>query len=835
MAKPTKSKNGIGDDVFIDASNDTFVFHHAAVPTAGPEASPSNAAPIATLSDEFCPRQISFTIPGKAGVLVTATENDGKIDFVVDVLGDPKASDLRGLFMHFNESKLAGLQITGGDGWIAETQINSNKVIDLGQGANMHGKAAPFDVGIEFGTPGKGKDFLDEPIHFTFSNAANNLTLDDFAHLQFGARLTSMGDKIVTLAPAAPDAVDDLFNNIFEDGASGLDSPSKTPTAVVLDVLGNDTDADGDQLSITAFHDGPSHGTVEISADGKSILYTPFLDYSGPDSFEYCVSDGNGGQDHAKVDLVVTAVADKPTIDVEVLAGADVYHVILNVTASQNDVDNSEFIDRFEASVAGVLPPGVTIAPLGGINPADEPTQISRQFEVTLPAGQDIKFDLDLTAFSQETSNGDQEVANKAVTIELDFNHNVLDRTFVADDRSIWENDQALGFKDSDFFGIDHTFDPEPEITVPVPIPPTPLFVNATADVDGHFKFGIEYDIEINGGKIDAQAPVEVTLDTTYNRTTDMLQIDADSFTLAGLAFQTEGPGGHFFLDAVADINLQFDLDISLPVGPGFDVLPDSIDSLSGSKTLEIVHISDTDSISIPLPAGFSVTAAFPADVDATGITAAPTNAVTGSDDSNNFLQIDWNVGVGLSQFVPIVSPLFAPLPVVVPPLVGTITPVVATIGIGADFVQTFTLTMQGLEFDVVLEDGTHYDLDPVNGVQIANASSHDIDNDGLEFTLAMTPSAQLNNDTNLGVNFSWNLDLITADLTVPLPVNDLVDFLEDVIEFIFGEDVDLPNSIDIDGALVDLGDTDVPVAEIDVLNNTFALQFNSQNATFVV
>jgi hypothetical protein len=834
MAKLTDSKK-TDDDILIDLTNDNFIFRHPTVPSFVPQILPSTAAPIAALSDEFCPRQISFTIPGKAGVFVTATEDDGKINFVVDVLGDPKASDLRGLFLHYNESKLAGLQITGGDGWIAETQINANKVIDLGQGANMHGKAAPFDIGIEFGTPGKGKDFLDQPIQFTFSNAANNLTLDDFAHLQVGARLTSMGDKIVTLAPAAPDAKDDSFNNIFEDGASGLDSPSKTPTAVVLDVLKNDTDADGDQLTITAFHDGPSHGTVAISADGKTVLYTPFLDYSGLDSFEYCVSDGNGGQDHAKVELVVNAVADTPTIDVEVLPGADVYHVILNVTASQNDIDSSEFIDRFEASVAGGLPAGVTVAPLGGINPPDEPNQISEQFEITLPAGQDIKFDLNLTAFSQEISNADQEVASKAVTIELDFTHNVLNRTFVADDRSIWENDQALGFQDQDFFGVDHTFNPNPEVTLPIPIPPTPLFVNATADVDGHFKFGLEYDIEINGGKIDAQAPMEVTLDTTYNLTTDMLQIDADSFTLAGLAFQTEGPGGHFFLDAVIDVDLQFDLDISLPVGPSIDVLPDSIDNLSVANTLEIIHISDQDSLSIPLPAGFSVTAAFPADIDASGVTPAPANAVTGSDDSNNFLQVDWNVGVGASQFVPIISPLFAPLPVVVPPLVGTITPIVATIGIGADFVQTFTLTMQGLELDVVLEDGTHYDLDPVNGVQIANASSHDLDNDGLEFTLAMNPKAQLNNDTDIGVNFSWNLDLITADLTVPLPVGDLLDVLEDIVDFIFGEDLELPDSIDINGALVDLGATDVPVTSIDVLNNTFALQFNSQNAAFIV
>ena len=40
------------------------------------------------MSDEFCPRQIIFELPGTPGVLVTATETGtGAIDFIVDVEG----------------------------------------------------------------------------------------------------------------------------------------------------------------------------------------------------------------------------------------------------------------------------------------------------------------------------------------------------------------------------------------------------------------------------------------------------------------------------------------------------------------------------------------------------------------------------------------------------------------------------------------------------------------------------------------------------------------------------------------------------------------------------
>ena len=787
-------------------------------------------------ADEFCPRTITFTIPTKhgVGVQVTAVEHEGNIDFTVDVLGTPlRTADLRGLFFNFDETDLPGLQIVGGDGVITNSQIRANGVIDLGKGVNMHGAAPPFDIGIAFGTPGAGKDVVNGPIHFTLSGT-NELTLDDIANVLFGVRTTSSGDKATFLAPAAPDAQDDTFD-IFEDGASGLGSASKSPTGVVLNVSGNDTDADGDQLIITGFDEGPSHGTVTVSADGHSIIYTPDLDFSGQDSFEYCVSDGNGGQDHAFVTINVAPVADKPAIDVQILPGANVYEIIINVTANQNDADSSEFLDRIEASVVGGLPPGVTIEPLGTFNPPGEPDQIVQQFVVRVPPDTDINFDLTLTALAKEGGNGDEELASTTVPIVIEYTSTTFDRTFTATDRSIWGDDAAIGFKDDGFFGPNHVFADAPEFTLPVPIPGTPLFVNATADIDGHFRFGFDYDIEISAGQVDADAPIQVNLETTFNQTTDVLQIDALSGVLPGLHFATEGPGGHFYLNALADVDLTFDILIDLPVGPDFHIIPQDFSHVQAFETLQIINISDQSSISFDLPAGLSVTAAFPADIDAIGSSAVPTNIANGSDGSNDFIQIDWNIGVAASQFVPLIAPLFNPIPIIVPPLVGSITPITATIGVGANVIQNFTLNLQGMDFDILLEDNTLYDLNPLTGLQIDNASSHDLDGDGLEFTLVMNPIAQLTNDTEIGINFDWNLDLLEVDLDVPLPVDDLIEVLNDIIDFIFGDDFSLPTSIGIHETLVDLGQDNIPVTEIDVLEQTFNLQFQPQNAAFVI
>src|SRR5262249_28566848 len=222
-------KYKIGDETFtlVDPSDDpdpTIIQSSALIGISQLQFTPA----LAPVNDPFCPRQIIFTIPGQPGVQVTATEDNGKIDFIVDVLDDPTSTgDLRGLFFHFNEFKLATLQVTGTDvpDWITGTQIDANNVIDLLDGANMLGAANPFDVGIRFGTPGTKKDDIYFPVHFTLSDAANDLRLDDFAHLEFGARLNNIGgpggpragvSKITGIAPAAPLAGDD-FATTHED------------------------------------------------------------------------------------------------------------------------------------------------------------------------------------------------------------------------------------------------------------------------------------------------------------------------------------------------------------------------------------------------------------------------------------------------------------------------------------------------------------------------------------------------------------------------------------------------------------------------------------------
>ena len=70
-------------------------------------------------------------------------------------------------------------------------------------------------------------------------------------------------------------------------------------------VLENDTDVDGDELTIVSFDSTTSAGgSVLLNPDG-SFTYTPADDFEGEDTFSYGVTDGNGGNDTATVTINV--------------------------------------------------------------------------------------------------------------------------------------------------------------------------------------------------------------------------------------------------------------------------------------------------------------------------------------------------------------------------------------------------------------------------------------------------------------------------------------------------------------------------------------------------
>ena len=726
----------------------------------------------------LCPRSITFTIPGKPGVLVRAEEDAGNIVFTVDVLDSATLTgDLRALFFHMDEKFLAGLTVSGGGGAITESQVRANSVIDLGNGANMLGQAKPFDIGVEFGTEGIGKgDDLSGPITFTL-DAAQDLTLDSIAHDEFGARVNSIGrpgrnrndsEKITFVAPAAPDANPD-------SGKTHEDVP------VQIAVLANDTDADLDQLTVHEVSD-PLHGTATISADGKTVIFTPDEDWSGTDTFEYCVSDGNGGEDSAVVTVTVIPVADPPDIVVEVLEpepndGVDI--IRLKIIATQSDADGSEFIDRIELTG---IPAGVVLGTDGNLNPAGQPDQHVEFITLQVPTTGDFKFDLGVTAYSQEEGDGDPDEASATVTktIEVDTNSTSQKLTFGTQGQSIWGTGSGAPVDYEKFIGINEHFTPDETFVVPlilfgIPFPPA---VDVEVEADVTLKFGLNAKVHLQAGDINATLPITVTMNTIYNKTSDSLQF-VPSFALdQGAFFNTTGPEGSFSLDMITKFLFSASISSSLDL-TGLTDLNFTLPSFNETQPLFTFNSADA-SFTFPKPpappiAGVSIDVAWPHISSQSSQVSG--SEVTSHGFSNNFLQLNLDVDELAATLFPLLRGVFDASP-------GdpdNFEWLDIDINGGLNILQDFKLLVEKLVGTLRFENNTTQTFDMMNGLLLRHASALDSDRDGLvEFALGLTPDVSLDNSTQLGFNVGGTIALLKN-----------VPFVDDTL-FEAGDKVDL-------------------------------------------
>jgi hypothetical protein len=70
-------------------------------------------------------------------------------------------------------------------------------------------------------------------------------------------------------------------------------------------VLANDSDPDGDPLTLTSATVAPAEGTVTVNAD-STLRFIPGPDFNGPATISYSITDGNGGTASAVATVNVT-------------------------------------------------------------------------------------------------------------------------------------------------------------------------------------------------------------------------------------------------------------------------------------------------------------------------------------------------------------------------------------------------------------------------------------------------------------------------------------------------------------------------------------------------
>jgi subtilisin family serine protease len=182
----------------------------------------------------------------------------------------------------------------------------------------------------------------------------------------------------------APDANlngDDTFTYTISDGHGGSDSAAVTvhvqpvqdapdavndtattaeDTALDIAVLANDTDPDGDGLTVTAVANAVK-GTASVNLAG-TVHFVPASNATGAASFQYTISDGHGGSDTASVAVTISPVNDPPVALDDSATTISPNPVTISVLTNDTDVEGSAL------SVAGVSDPphGTAVANTNG-------------------------------------------------------------------------------------------------------------------------------------------------------------------------------------------------------------------------------------------------------------------------------------------------------------------------------------------------------------------------------------------------------------------------------------------------------------------------------------
>ncbi|MEL6520514.1 MAG: tandem-95 repeat protein [Pseudomonadota bacterium] len=179
-------------------------------------------------------------------------------------------------------------------------------------------------------------------------------------------------DSVVGLDPASV-TIEGLPSgstlSFTEDGNASVDAadPGNTPpvatndavttgenTIARINVLANDTDPDGDPLTLAGLNDDATLGTVFIDQTTGEIVFDPGTVFDGLaqgdigfDTLSYDISDGQGGSDTATVTIEITGQNDAPdAIDdrFDTEGGVDLILANNANLANDTDIDGDDLI-----------------------------------------------------------------------------------------------------------------------------------------------------------------------------------------------------------------------------------------------------------------------------------------------------------------------------------------------------------------------------------------------------------------------------------------------------------------------------------------------------------
>jgi CSLREA domain-containing protein len=235
--------------------------------------------------------------------------------------------------------------------------------IDQASGQDDSTSASPIHFTVVFSEPVTGFDGSDVTLSggagATTVNVSGGPTTYDVAVSGMsseGAVIASIPAKVAqdfalhdnTASTSTDNTVTFIPNSLPVANADSASTNEDNP--VTINVLGNDNDPDDDTLRVGSVTT-PTNGSTGINGGGAE--YTPAPDFNGTDSFNYTVSDGNGGEATATVTITVLPVNDDPTAanGIETMA-EDAAPITIDFGALASDLETTDANLTYTASIA---------------------------------------------------------------------------------------------------------------------------------------------------------------------------------------------------------------------------------------------------------------------------------------------------------------------------------------------------------------------------------------------------------------------------------------------------------------------------------------------------
>ena len=267
-----------------------------------------------------------------------------------------------------------GTVVDNGDGTVTFTPAENfngpatiTYTVEDGQGGSDEGEAVVSVGAVNDGPVAEDdSDTTDEDTPITVDLLANDSDLDGDELTVITATvpeeqgtLVDNGDGTVTFTPAenfngeatisyeisdnnggTDTAIHTIDVTPVNDGPDAVNAADTTEedTPVTVDLLANDTDVDGDELTVTGVTVPAEQGTVVDNGDG-TVTFTPAENFNGEATISYSIEDGNGGTDTAVHTIDVTPVNDDPVAVDDLADTLEDQPVTINLIGNDTDVD----------------------------------------------------------------------------------------------------------------------------------------------------------------------------------------------------------------------------------------------------------------------------------------------------------------------------------------------------------------------------------------------------------------------------------------------------------------------------------------------------------------